>query len=122
MYTRYICHCDDCQAYARKLGTQELTLNENGGKEILPSYKADIEFTQGKHLLKYLKLTEKGPRRWFADCCKVPILNCRPDENDPFAGVVHTFISDEEKVRAKAVGPVRFRVMCKYAFGKLPEG
>src|SRR5688572_22025422 len=83
--TRYICHCNDCQAYARKLGTHELTLNENGGTEILPAYKADIELIRGKHLLTHLKLTDKGPQRWYASCCNVPVLNCRQNESDPFA-------------------------------------
>lgn len=120
--TRYICHCDDCQAYARKLGTENLTLNVNGGTEILPAYKADIEISHGKQYLKYVKLTEAGPQRWYANCCKVPVPNCRPDDKDPFAGIIHTFIASKEDVKTQVVGPVKFHVMCKFAQGTLPEG
>src|SRR6218665_2143157 len=73
--SRFVCLCNDCQAYAVELGTAARTLDKNGGTEILPVYPADTKIVTGREQLRCLRLSDKGMYRWYADCCKTPIAN-----------------------------------------------
>lgn len=98
-----VCYCQDCQAFARHLGTAGI-LDEHGGTEVFQMSYADIEITQGTENLRSIKLTPKGLIRWYADCCKTPIGNTM-SAKFPFVGLIHTFMHDADK--DLKLGPVR---------------
>lgn len=72
---RFVCLCDDCQAFARYLGQEKKALDPQGGTEIFAVTPSQIKFTKGLENLTCLKLSEKGMLRWYTSCCKTPIAN-----------------------------------------------
>jgi hypothetical protein len=124
--TRAVCHCADCQAYARHL--DELsdqggnTLDEFGGTDVLQMTPAQITFHQGAEQLRCLRLTAKGLYRWYADCCKTPIANTIAP-GLPFVGIVHTALAVDGLLDANvdaAVGPVQFYMQGRGAIAPRP--
>ncbi|HPF47658.1 MAG: hypothetical protein KDF58_12080 [Alphaproteobacteria bacterium] len=116
---RVVCHCDNCQAFAKYLGRENEILDEYGGTDIFQMSPYQILIEKGKNQIRSVRLTKKGPYRWYTDCCKTPIGNSLHSEV-PFVGVIHNFMDDEDK-RDKNLGPVRFYVQGKYALKKLPD-
>ena len=88
-----ICYCEDCQQFAEKLGKKEL-LDEHGGSEIFQLPPNKLKITHGKDQLRCLKLTPKGPTRWYADCCKTPVANSF-SAGLPMVGLIAPFIAPE---------------------------
>jgi len=113
--TRVICHCDDCQAFARYLEQQDDILDENGGTDLFQIYPCQFKVTKGADILRCLRLRPKGLLRWYTDCCKTPVANSI-SAKIPFVGVFHGFMDDEGS-RDQNLGPVRCRVQGKYALG-----
>ena len=62
--TRAVCHCADCQTYARHLDERSDnsggTLDEFGGTDVLQMTPAQVTFHQGADQLRCLRLTAKG--------------------------------------------------------------
>ena len=116
--THLICMCIDCQSFAHYLGKEKEILDINGGTELYQVSPSQIKITSGKEHLKCLKLSPKGTSRWFASCCNTPIANTVSLKFD-FAGVI-TKCLDEESLDKK-IGPVKYRVMSKYAIGIVPK-
>lgn len=104
---RAVCYCRDCQAYARHLGHPERTLDEAGGTDIVATSPERLHFTQGLDRLQCLTLTEKGPLRWYASCCRTPIANTTRDPKLPYAGVVHDCLAGTAAEIDAAFGPAR---------------
>lgn len=118
---RLVCYCDDCQAYLHHLARTDL-LDSNGGTEVIPAYPADVEILQGLENLACIRLSPSGTFRFFASCCNTPIANTRPDK--PWAGFLrhaYTISRDEQKLN-QVLGPVRCRIMGRYAKGNPPVG
>ncbi|WP_417319654.1 DUF6151 family protein [Emcibacter sp.] len=118
--TRVVCYCEDCQAYARHLGQAETVLDEYGGTDIFQTAPAHMTITQGKEHIRSLRLTPKGPFRWYAGCCRMPIANTGPAKL-PFAGVITAFM-DIPGDRDRVLGPVGWYLQGKYATKPLPPG
>ncbi|MCI5047969.1 MAG: DUF6151 family protein [Aquisalinus sp.] len=112
---RAICHCDDCQAFARHLGGE--ALDDLGGTDIIQFSPAHLTFTSGLENLKCLRLTEKGLLRWYAGCCQTPIGNTMPTPALPFVGVIHSFFDLSAEQYDDAFGPVTGHVFTKTATG-----
>lgn len=91
--TRVICHCRDCQAFARYLGQAERVLDEHGGTDICQVSPRTIRFESGSERLACVRLTAKGPYRWYADCCRSPIANTAPGV--PVAGLVRPTVDPD---------------------------
>src|SRR5271170_7107234 len=87
---RVICHCNDCQAFARFLG-QDGVLDARGGTDIFQVAPSQIRVTEGADHLVCVRLSEKGLFRWYAGCCKTPIGNMA-GARFPFIGVVGAFM------------------------------
>ena len=118
--TRVVCYCNDCQAFARHLGQEDMVLDPYGGTDIFQTAPAHLSITEGKDNLRCLKLTPKGPFRWYAGCCNTPIANTGP-AGLPFAGVISAFMEiagDEDQI----LGPVGWYLQGKYATKPLPPG
>lgn len=116
---RVVCYCDDCQAFARFLGNEELTLDAHGGTDILQLSPAQLELSEGADRLACARVTAKGPYRWYTSCCRTPIGNTPPTHQAPFLGLVTACI-DPGNSLDEALGPVTLRVMAKYAQGPPP--
>src|SRR4029077_11390639 len=71
---RIVCYCDDCQAFAHRIGRADL-LDSQGGREIVQLAPATLTFLQGQQRIVGLRLTPKGLFRWYASCCNTPVGN-----------------------------------------------
>ena len=119
---RLICYCDDCQAFARFLDESGGTLDANGGTEIFQLSPARVSFHAGKDRLACIRLSERGPLRWYADCCRTPIGNTLASGKIPFVGLIHSAMRPEPRTLDDWLGPVRAKVMVKFALGGLERG
>ena len=112
---RIVCCCDDCQAFARHLGTQDDTLDEFGGTEIYQTSLAQVTIHQGQEHLRCMRLSSKGLLRWYTDCCKTPVGNT-VSVKFPFVGLIHNFMAIDGN-RAATLGPVLAHIQVKHAQG-----
>lgn len=116
------CMCDDCQAYARFLGREDI-LDEHGGTPIFQLTPAQVRITQGQEQLRCVLLVPKGMPRWYTDCCKTPVGNTMGPLAVPFVGMPLAFIdwenvaSTPEQLLGKPVG-----LMAKFAKNGAPLG
>lgn len=118
--SRIICCCNDCQQFADFLRSDNTILDKHGGTDIFQMPMSYVEIDKGQEQLRCVRLTSKGPHRWYTDCCKTPIGNTMA-ANMPFIGVIHNFM-DDEGVRDKNLGEVRARVQAQHAKEPYPEG
>lgn len=117
---RLICYCDDCQAFLHYLKRADL-LDENGGTEIIPAYPADIKIVAGIDVVKCVRLHDKGMYRFFTSCCLTPIANTDPVR--PWVGIIQRmYVTKDPTILARELGPVKARIMGKYAKGTPPAG
>jgi hypothetical protein len=118
-----ICYCDDCQAFARFLGRDDI-LDEHGGTEIFQTTPARVKLTSGVANLRCMRLSEKGMHRWYAACCRTPVGNTLGAARLPFVGLIHSFIGDatDGRSRDEVLGPVIERGHGRRAIGGKPPG
>ncbi|MFD3189532.1 DUF6151 family protein [Sedimentitalea sp. HM32M-2] len=97
--THLICHCRDCRA-------AELYLNQpDPGPEGVDLYQTTpdtVHVDSGAEHLAVLRLGPKGPLRWYAGCCKVPLFNTLARPGLPFAAVRVARLDDAAKL-----GPIQ---------------
>jgi hypothetical protein len=113
--SRVICHCKDCQAFARFLGREGDVLDAQGGSEIVQLAPDCVEFTHGQEQLAVMKLSETGMLRWYAACCRTPLGNTMSSRNLPFVGMLHSCL--DTAPLAVSFGPVRARFNAVSALG-----
>lgn len=101
---RIVCHCADCQSFAKFLENEEVILDEHKGTDIFQMPLSKIEITQGKENIKCMRLSEKWLYRWYAGCCNTPIGNTMSAKMN-FMWVIHNFMDIEN--RDDTLGPVR---------------
>jgi hypothetical protein len=82
-----VCYCADCQDYAQVLGRPD-TLDARGGAEVVQTLPSFVTITQGADRLACLRMTPKGPLRWYAACCNTPIGNTALTHRVAFVGLV----------------------------------
>ena len=112
-----VCYCADCRAYARHLGQETRILDMQGGTDIVQVQPHQIEFVQGADRLAVVRMTRKGPFRWYAACCDTPVFNTLGTPKLPFAGVIVAATD----AAPDALGPVRFRHKPEQATGPVPD-
>jgi hypothetical protein len=113
--TRAVCYCVDCQAFARHLGHPDL-LDDAGGSDLYQTTPDKIDVSKGREHLACLRLSDKGPLRWFTDCCKTPMANTAGTMNLPFASMTVPRFDDADKA-----GPVIARLNRKSALRPVSE-
>jgi len=109
--TRVICHCLDCQAFARYLGTENRILDDHGGTDIYQTNPAQLDFETGTNLLRCLQLKAGGTIRWYTECCQTAIGNTI-SAKVPFIGLIHSIMADNYEVE---MGPALYRVQTQSA-------
>jgi hypothetical protein len=119
-----VCHCDDCQAFARHLGRED-ELDAAMGSHIVQLSPAQLRLTQGLDQLAALRLSDKGMFRWYAACCRTPIANTGPTHQVPFVGLLRAFLDErasDGSSRDSVLGPPACLIYARYAHGQRPAG
>ncbi len=118
---RFVCYCDDCQAFARFLGRADV-LDAAGGTDIVHMPPARMRLTAGTDALRCLSLGSRGVLRWYANCCRTPIANSAAGPRFPVAALIHCFIDHaaDDRSRDAVLGPPVCRIHEGSALGPLP--
>ena len=121
-YSRAVCYCRDCQAFAEALGDAGRTLDAQGGTDVVASLQRQVHFTAGIDKLACLSLTERGLLRWYASCCNTPIGNTPRDPKLSYVGLVHTALGRDARSLDSIFGPPRLAINVESARGPVPSG
>ncbi|RVV98750.1 hypothetical protein EKE94_07560 [Mesobaculum littorinae] len=92
---RCTCYCADCRGYAHRLGRGEI-LDPAGGTEVYHTTPDLVSITRGADRIACLRMTQRGPLRWFAACCNTPLAGTPPTRAVPFVGIVLAGAADPE--------------------------
>ncbi|MXQ06690.1 hypothetical protein GQ651_02405 [Alphaproteobacteria bacterium GH1-50] len=109
--TRAMCYCKDCQAFARALGKTAM-LDAQGGSDLYQVAPQQVRIEAGAAHLRVLRLSEKGPFRWYAGCCDTPVANTWSSRALPFATMMSLRFEDPA-----ALGPVAVQAFRRDAIG-----
>lgn len=115
--SRAICFCRSCQAWAHYLNRDAEVLDAAGGTDVLQTQPHHLRFERGLDQLACVRLTEKGPLRWYARCCRSPIGNTLATARLPHLGLIHTCLQHGGTNLDAAFGPVRMHGFTKHARG-----
>jgi hypothetical protein len=117
---RFVCYCEDCQAFARFLERPDI-LDLAGGTDIFQMPPARVRLTAGTDALRSLRLSDKGVLRWYADCCHTPVANTA-GARFPLMAIIHSFMDHEADGRSRdeALGAPLCRIYERSAVGPLP--
>jgi hypothetical protein len=115
-----VCYCDDCQAFARWLGSKPI-LDAYGGTDIYQLPPAHVRITAGADELRCVRLGEKGTYRFYTACCRTPIGNMA-GPRVAFIGLIHSFMDHvaDGRPREDVLGPPAY-VHGRYAIGQPPH-
>ena len=112
-----VCYCSDCRAYARHLGQEGRVLDAQGGTAIYQTHPDAVAIERGADRIAALRMTSKGPYRWYAACCDTPLCNTLSTPKLAFTGVIVAATDAPDG----AFGPVRFRHKPEQARGPVPD-
>jgi hypothetical protein len=99
-----VCHCIDCQNFARYLGASDRVLQKHGGTDLYQGRCAKMRLTKGTAKLACMHLTDKPTLRWYASCCRTPMFNTFSTGSMPY---LTTFVANCDPKQAETVlGPV----------------
>jgi hypothetical protein len=117
---RFVCYCNDCQAFARFLDRADV-LDGAGGTDIFHMPPGRVTLTAGTDAMRCLRLSEKV-LRWYTECCRTPIANTPAGPGFPVIGMVHCFMDHEADGRSRddVLGPLLCRIFERSAVGPLP--
>lgn len=79
-----MCHCKDCQNFARYLGADGRVLKSHGGTELYQGRCAKLHVIEGVENLACLHLTDQPTLRWYANCCRTPMFNSFKNGRMPY--------------------------------------
>lgn len=113
---RVRCYCQDCQAFARFLGSPDQVLDAQGGSDVVQLAPHRIRITQGAAQLAVMRLSDQGMLRWYAACCRTPVGNTLTSRAMPFTGLLAQCL-DSAPLEA-AFGPVRASANTASAIGE----
>ena len=115
---RFVCYCEDCQAFARFLERPDV-LDAAGGTDIFQMPIGRVTLTAGSDAVRCLRFSSKV-FRWYADCCRTPIGNTA-GPRFPVIGLIHSFgHTADARSRDQLLGPPLCRIFERSAIGPLP--
>ena len=117
--THIVCYCNDCQAFARFLGGDDV-LDIHGGTHIFHMAPAKLHIDD-TDAMRCVRLSEKGMYRWYCGSCKTPVGNTMGPRM-PFVGVIDAIFDHESTGRSRdeLLGKPRyFETRC--AIGDAPK-
>jgi hypothetical protein len=117
---RFVCYCNDCQAFARFLERPDV-LDPAGGTDIFQMPPARVRLSAATDAVRCLRLSSKV-LRWYTDCCRTPIGNTASGPQFPIVAVIHAFMDHEADGRSRdeVLGPPLCRIYERSAVGPLP--
>jgi hypothetical protein len=117
---RFICYCQDCQAFARFLERPDV-LDAAGGTDIFQMPIGRVTLIAGTDALRCLRFSGKV-LRWYADCCRTPIANTAATPRFPVIGLIHSFMDHAAggQPRDEVLGPPLCRIFERSASAPLP--
>src|SRR5215475_11868822 len=89
---RFVCYCQDCQAFARFLERPEV-LDAAGGTDIFQMPTGRVKLKAGTDAVRCLRFSSKV-FRWYTNCCQTPVGNTA-GPRFPVVGLIHSFMSHE---------------------------
>lgn len=113
---RVVCYCPSCRAFAAKTGAEGV-LDAAGGSDLFQVAPEEMTILRGSEHLAWLKLTEKGPARWFTTCCNTPVANTMDTPAFPFVTLQSHRFHDPDQL-----GPIKARVFRRHALANVPSG
>jgi hypothetical protein len=117
-HERIVCYCADCQAYARFLGRPDEDLDARGGTNALLTVPSAITISEGAERLASLRMTRRGPLRWYAACCNTPIANTGLSHKAAFASLLAPCLGGAGPALDAAFGPARLFGFVRNAKGE----
>jgi hypothetical protein len=118
---RFVCYCEDCQAFARFLDRPDV-LDAAGGTDIFHLAAGRVKMTAGADALRCLRLRD-GTKvlRWYAACCRTPIANTAASPRFPVVALIHSFMDHEAggHSRDEVLGPPLCRIYERSALAPL---
>jgi len=116
---RFVCYCQDCQAFARFLERPDV-LDAAGGTDIFQMPTGRVQLAAGRDAVRCLRFSSKV-FRWYTDCCRTPIGNTA-GPRFPVVGLIHSFMSHhaDGRSRDEVLGPPLCRIYERSAIGPLP--
>lgn len=118
---RAVCYCDDCQAFNRFLGRDDLA-DSYGGSDIIQVAPSRLRFRRGTDNLRSMRFSEKGLFRWYTDCCKTPAGNMIYSARCPFVGINRRMFVLQGADLDAVVGASLGGIYGKFAIGGCPAG
>jgi len=117
---RFVCYCNDCQAFARFLERDDV-LDPAGGTDIFQLAPARVTLTSGTDTLRCVQRSNRV-LRWYAECCRTPVANTAAGPRFPIVGVIHSFIDQDPDARGRdeLLGPPLCRLFERSAVVRLP--
>ena len=115
---RFVCYCEDCQAFARFLQRPDV-LDTAGGTDIFQMAAGRVTLTAGTDAVRCLRFSSKV-LRWYAHCCRTPIANTAASPRFPVVALIHSFMNHEADGRDEVLGPPLCRIYERSALGPLP--
>lgn len=112
-----MCHCADCQAFARFLGREDEILDAAGGTDVVQMAQKNVTLIEGRETLACIRLSEHGLCRWYARCCNTPIGNTHRNFRIAVVGLIHNCLRPGAGSLDDAIGPARMRVFVAAARG-----
>jgi hypothetical protein len=114
--TRAVCYCNSCREFALRTGATG-ALDLAGGSDLYQVSPEQVTVLRGVDKLAWLRLTKKGPARWYASCCNTPVASTLTTRAIPFVTLQSHRFSDPD-----ALGPVVVRVFRRDATARTPDG
>ena len=108
------CYCRDCRAFPRILGRDDV-LDDAGGVSMWQTVPDRFTVTAGLDKLVPMRLSPKGPLRWYATCCDTPIALTPGLSGVPFASFLGA------RITPAVEAPPVAKVFRKYATGKVAK-
>ena len=115
---RVVCYCDDCQAFAHRIGRADL-LDAHGGSDIVQVAPGSLAFGQGRDRIVGVRLMPKGLYRWYTSCCHTPMGNT-VSPAIPFVGIVVRAFDHGAQRPDDVFGRPIGAILGKYAIGNPP--
>lgn len=113
---RAVCYCSSCRDFAKRCQAEQ-SLDDAGGSDLYQVAPEAVKFQRGADNLTWLRLTQKGPLRWYTTCCKTPVANTLASPAIPFVTLQTHRLSDPS-----ALPEVSVRVFRRDATARAPDG
>ena len=117
-HERIVCYCADCQGYAHLLGRPGETLDARGGTHAVLTVPSAITLTQGADRLAGVRMTARGPIRWYAACCATPVANTGVTPRAAYAALMAPMLGGAGPALDAAFGPARLFGFVRRAKGE----